>query len=189
VAFHQDGAHAGTASCDIQIDLNGAYMPFIRLALARFQPFSVDGCHLSPVLLTDFIQLAPDRTVAISVSPGVSDRVRLAISGDAVGEALDPAGTNRLPRNRVELSLERRMTGTTDDAGWEAATFPAAPQPDQLPSTFDGRLWQGTVSLPSPRVPGEFRLVIREFEQLTADSDTGFRTGARLVFADTLLLP
>lgn len=37
------------------------YFPFIRLALARYQPDSLPGVHLSRVTLADFAQLVPDR--------------------------------------------------------------------------------------------------------------------------------
>jgi hypothetical protein len=51
--------------CDIEIDPARAYWPFIRLALARYQPVSVDGAHLSPVVLGDIVALSPHRWLSI----------------------------------------------------------------------------------------------------------------------------
>ena len=43
-----------------------AYFPFIRLALARYQPMSVPGAHLSNVVLADFMPLAADRWLNVT---------------------------------------------------------------------------------------------------------------------------
>ena len=47
-----------------QVQLGNSYFPFVRLALAAYQPFSMstpETVHLSRVIMTDFVQLAPDR--------------------------------------------------------------------------------------------------------------------------------
>ena len=67
--------------CDIEIDAGDAYFPFVRLALARYQPHSVDGAHLSRVVMTDFIQLAPDRTAELTVSGSVAGITVSGLSG------------------------------------------------------------------------------------------------------------
>jgi len=41
----------------------------VRLALARYQPQSVPGAHLSRVVLVDFVQLMPDRSASITFDP------------------------------------------------------------------------------------------------------------------------
>lgn len=69
--------------CDIEIDPGEAYFPFIRLALARFQPKSVvvdgDDMKLSRVVLADFAQLAPDRSAAVTFQS--STRLRVTVAG------------------------------------------------------------------------------------------------------------
>lgn len=57
-----------------------AYTPFIRLALARYQGRSMPSCHLSRVVVTDFAQLLPERTVALVREGG---KVRLTLTGPA----------------------------------------------------------------------------------------------------------
>jgi hypothetical protein len=70
---------------DLVVNAGASYFPFIRLALARFQPFSIEDCHLSRVVLTDFIQLVPDRTLDLRwVS---ANKVRIKIYGPAPTES------------------------------------------------------------------------------------------------------
>lgn len=65
--------------CDIDVDMGNTYYPFIRMALARFQPNSIDDTHLSPVILSDFAQLTPSRVAAITFTD--KDRFRIMVSG------------------------------------------------------------------------------------------------------------
>lgn len=51
---------------DIEVNWGSAYYPFIRLALARYQPVSVDGAHLSHIVMADFMQLVPDRWLNVT---------------------------------------------------------------------------------------------------------------------------
>ena len=52
--------------CDIEISHGSAYFPFVRLALARYQPSSLPEMHLSNVVLADFCALAPNRWLTVS---------------------------------------------------------------------------------------------------------------------------
>jgi len=52
--------------CDIELDSGVAYFPFIRLALARFQPKSLPDAHLSRAVLSDFAPLVFDRAPSIA---------------------------------------------------------------------------------------------------------------------------
>lgn len=64
----------------------GSYFPFIRLALTRYQPWSIAHCHLSRVVMTDFIQVVPDRTVEVRwIGPRTA---RVKIYGVAPDETL-----------------------------------------------------------------------------------------------------
>jgi hypothetical protein len=165
---------------DIELDPGEAYFPFVRLALARYQPISVEvparqgqairNVHLSRVVLAEFIQLAPQRTATISfVSPTV---VSAAVAGAGVRH------------NAVEVAVETERSDVKGDLGWMPAAGVQvkellAANPD-LPKRFE-------VTLPSPRggrMP--FRLVVREFEELP--TGTGEQTGRRLVYAETFKL-
>ena len=52
--------------CDLQFDAGHAYFPFVRLALARYQPHAIVGQHLSKVVFPDFTQLVAERTAAVT---------------------------------------------------------------------------------------------------------------------------
>ena len=47
--------------CDVELDLGEAYTPFVRLALARYQPSSIAGAHLSAVTTAQIVQVTPER--------------------------------------------------------------------------------------------------------------------------------
>lgn len=52
--------------CDIEVTWGTAYFPFVRLALARYQPVALDPAHLSNVVLADFMPLVPDRWLNVT---------------------------------------------------------------------------------------------------------------------------
>ena len=72
--------------CDLAINPKNMYFPFIKLAVARYQPHSVrkedtDVC-LSPVVLADFIQLMPDRLSVIQFKKeDVNSKFTVTVSG------------------------------------------------------------------------------------------------------------
>jgi hypothetical protein len=69
--------------CDIAIDTAKMYYPFIKLALARYQPHSLRSrntdCCLSGAVMAGMMQLVPERTATLKVS-NESDSVRLTIT-------------------------------------------------------------------------------------------------------------
>lgn len=69
--------------CDIAIDTDQMYFPFIKLALARYQQHSLrtenTDCCLSSVVMAGMMQMVPERTATMKVS-NESDSVRLTIT-------------------------------------------------------------------------------------------------------------
>ena len=63
--------------CDVQLDAGTSYFPFVKLALARYQPHSIPGQHLSKVVFPDFTQLVAERTAALDQDRKVGVRVSL----------------------------------------------------------------------------------------------------------------
>jgi hypothetical protein len=122
--------------CDIEINFGTAYFPFVRLALARYQPASVTGAHLSNVVLADFMQLVPDRWLGVTAT-NQPRRHRVTVSGATFdgSSARDEAtiGQNKLPDGRiidqlsvdvaatsvVEVSVERLDPSWGEDFGWK----------------------------------------------------------------------
>ena len=188
--------------CDIEIDAGDAYYPFVRLALARYQPHSLPDLHLSRVVMTDFIQLVPDRTAqvargrsgaAITVR-GFSGRNFLADVSPFTFVDVDPLGAGTKPNTTMRVALERRVTGIPGALGWQRVGGEI--ELSAAASGFDVT-WTGTVPLPADvdETPGRHRLLITEVETFVRDfmvGDPMLATSSlrdfvreRVVYADT----
>lgn len=161
--------------CDIEIDPGDSYFPFVRLAVARYQPHSLAGAHLSRVVMTDFIQLPPDRTAEVSLTGGgaqvvvrgFSGRNRLAGFSPLPMGDLSIADDETRPNTAVRVALERRVAGVPGDLGWERVGSEVTLWPQ--PSGFHV-VWTGTVPLPPNALEdGDHRLVITEVETHVRD--------------------
>lgn len=191
--------------CDIEIDAGNAYYPFVRLALARYQPHSLPDLHLSRVVMTDFIQLVPDRTAqvargrggaAITVR-GFSGRNFLADVSPFTFVDVDPVGAGTKPNTTMRVALERRVTGIPGALGWQRVGGEI--ELSAAASGFDVT-WTGTVPLPADvdDTPGRHRLLIAEVETFVRDfmaGDPMLATSSlrdfvreRVVYADTFEL-
>lgn len=168
---------------DIVITGN-SYFPFVKLGLARFQPESVAGAHLSPVVVTDFCQLAPNRSVtvvpALDAGPGTYRVVTVR------GQGYDRAGGVAL-YPLVRVSVERQDPNVATDLGWtqvgasvELARNPNAPLSDME--------WSGQIAVPSPPAGTKQRLVIEEFERHRINPAPDTTLGLRLVYGDAIEL-
>jgi hypothetical protein len=126
--------------CDIEINQGASYWPFVRLALARYQPVSVYGAHLSDVVLADFMPLTADRWLTVNRTRGARTW-RVAVFGHSYGDssghqeaAAAPSmsvidrltGTVRTltpadvaPASVVEVWVERLDPARGEDFGWE----------------------------------------------------------------------
>lgn len=94
---------------DIQINAGrSAYMPFVRLALARYQPYSIANLHLSRIVVADIMQLQMNRVATLTFLDA-TQKVRVQVTG-VLGGAI---GTNK-----VYGTLEEK-TGPDDDTGWK----------------------------------------------------------------------
>jgi hypothetical protein len=156
-----------------------SYRPFVRLAVTRYQPSSLDDAHaVSTVVRTDLVQLMPDRTLTVDTS-----------GGDLVVtlEGLGPEGpvSNRvdvivetLP---VESEVEVSVLGATTDGlvAWTAAGGPVS-----------GPL---NTAITVPRAAGaKVRLRVREVEEALTLAGAAAAAGElaeRVVFTDLVGLP
>jgi hypothetical protein len=157
--------------CDIEMDSGNAYFPFIRLALARYQPESVADAHLSRVVLADFVQLMPDRSASITFDPIDTTLLDVAITGKTYH---GPGGAT------VTATLETQPIGGGDAAWVPLQVISLTMFPWFGPAT----LWTAQITLPTPRGSRPFRLVIEEFETFAKDESGGQQK--RLVYADVL---
>jgi hypothetical protein len=163
---------------------NSSYWPFVRLALARYQPdslgipFTDGGLYLSPVVLADFAQLAPDRGAKLTFfdPPPAANAKRVDIS--VFGSAPFTSG-NQTNEVRVQVQRLRDNVDPDDDLAWEDVGA------EKVLGFNNGIVptWSGTVHLPKPRGSEPFRLAIVESELIPQD---GGGTGRRLVYVDTI---
>ena len=135
--------------CDIELDPGRTYMPFVRLALARYQPNAISSAKLSRVVQAEFSQVLPRRRAVFEIKRG-----RLAFSLRGVVPKHGPmkfpldseylnisfipgiGQTAESGRNRVELVLQTRDPALDSDLAWSDAKVlasglldPAGPPP------------------------------------------------------------
>jgi hypothetical protein len=163
-----------------------SYSPFVRLAVARFQSESLVGpgidLRMSTVVTAQLAQVLPDRRLVVT---RVGSGLEISLTG------LARVATTQA--NRVFASVERlEPSGAPDDVeltslGLGDPGFPAWRR-------VAGGTVSGTVNTPLPVVsvpsgPGRFRVVVREVEELRANtSDIGVdaptELNDRTVFVD-----
>lgn len=84
---------------DVAIQETPALWPFVRLAVARYQPQSIAGCELSQVALTSWVQPLPARTLTVSrPDPG---QVQVTLTGVVSWLRWDPHGAPELPGEQL----------------------------------------------------------------------------------------
>jgi hypothetical protein len=188
--------------CDIVIEPGQTYTPFIRLALARFQPRSVPGVHLSRVVLADFVQLMPDRTAKLEFT--TAQRLRLTVSGIHGFNDFTQNMTNTpLHASRVvRVRVEEPSAGMSDELQWRQVGNEVTLQ--TIGPGGNLMSWQGEVQLAKvPKSKGgtqTYRILVQEFDVLPTDldakvhqrliSDQGkqYPVRERLVYADAFEL-
>jgi peptidoglycan hydrolase-like protein with peptidoglycan-binding domain len=150
---------------DVTLAAEFAYMPFLRLALVRFQPDSIRGAEISAVAPAEFIQIAPDRSVVLIADPVTPRLYRLVVAGRA------PTPSGVAPwRNRIEVAIEERRQDLTTDLGWRAVS-PAIAKVTPLATGTDAPsvLFSGLVEFAATPASGRYRLVLREYETWRID--------------------
>jgi hypothetical protein len=184
---HWDG-HRGRWYCDLDLNTAGAWYPFIRLALARYQPHSLEDVALSPVVLADFVQTAPDRVVTLVRNSGGAGIHHVSVTGVTYSAQRALDNTFTAATSRVEALVQQHLTNRPDDAlAWRdlPLTFGlTAGQPDPQGNVT----WQGEVSIPPDAQAADLRLLIQEFEELSAPTEAPAGATSRLVFMDTIQL-
>lgn len=197
---------------DVAIDPGDVFWPFVRLAIARYQPSSIDGCHLSAPVRCDFTQVTPDRTASVSRIDDTHVRVvlsgpvgarstpqRVTLGATAIGETLAGFAARISAHRTVIARLQQRDPAIPTDLGWRTVTAKV------LPILGHGRTpneaaWVGVLEAPEiiPVVrPGsneDWRVTIEEWERLPGDPVTlADEEGPpvwerRLIYADEIAL-
>lgn len=152
---------------DIDIDPGTAYRPFLRLALARYQPQAAADLQLSSVVLVDVVQLEPNRvaTMAVRDAALADSTVTLTLRGPSYASNEVGAGPGRAVAILERFVGGGRVDKSADSAAWEAVTE----------VTLDGRMssgqgsWTGTVRVPRQREAGRYRIVLEQYELVRTD--------------------
>ncbi|QEW03478.1 hypothetical protein [Microbacterium lushaniae] len=188
---------------DVAVDPRGAFWPFVRLAVARFQPDSVPGAHLSDPVQADFVQLPPERTTTVSRTDAT--HVRVVVSGTASsgtsGAPSRPVPVPGADLNRYLVArLQRADAAVPGDLGWRNERIV------ELVRAGSGEVaaqWAWAADIDSPEAiplttptdrPATWRVVVEEWERFEGDPDGDPNSGEpgrweqRLVFADEVYL-
>ena len=186
---------------DIAIDPGSTFWPFVRLAVARYQPDSLPGCHLSAPVKCDYVQLTPERTTSVSRTD--IRHVRVVAAGPAgirnTGLFLSNVVSSVSENRTVVARLQRRSDEIPTDLGWETV------QAVEMTVRGHGRnplevAWVGELESPVDipvRRPGEesgWRVTIEEWERLPGDPallqsiDPSPIWEQRLIYADEIPL-
>jgi len=104
--------------CDIVIrPPSQSYYPFVRLALARYQPVSAEDCYLSAVVTTEFHQLSPDRAAIVNQT-GNGAKASIAVYGFAPADIVPGAAGAAIFRAKTQVL----KSGGDADLDWTDAT-------------------------------------------------------------------
>jgi hypothetical protein len=172
---------------DVQVAPQRAYWPFLRLALARYQPntamnLSAD-LRLSKVVLADVVQISPTRVVALFGS-GLTRTVQ--ITGRTIARFQGQAGPGP---TSMRITVETALPAVADpdlrwrDSGQSPVTVAGPQLSDQNMAT-----WSAIVQLPADPASTQLRLVVEEIEAHPLGDGNG-GTGERVVHVDTVPLP
>jgi len=177
--------------CDIELSstLNN-YMPFIRLALVRYQPNAIANAKISKVVLTDFAQVLPNRSVSVvrgeklttvSLSGPITSSGPMMRNNPFIPEKKVVMSDDFMGRNRVELVLQTRDPSIDSDLAWTDTIVLS----DKITkyNLQDNIIFSANVS--SAIGPLQ-RLMLREFERFYSDDvapsrDPNITEGKRVV--------
>lgn len=154
------------ADLDLAPVVAASYFPFVRLALARYQQYTLPGLPaVSPVVLTEPLQLAPQRRLTVTRSAG-----QAGVTLEGLGPGPGGVGT----AVRTELQVQDPGVPAPDGVtGWSTVLTTSA----VLGQT-------AAISVPDTGQRAQ-RLVVREFENEPVPA--GGTTG-RPVFLDVVPL-
>ena len=166
---------------DIAIDPGTAFWPFVRLAVARYQPDSVAGEHLSSPVRCDFVQLTPERIASVSRTDDT--HVRVVVSGTrgltrdttAPRFGLEGAFARPVDENRLLVaSIQTVDPAIGGDLGWRTVATEELVLRGTGANAFEGA-WVGeldageVVPLTRPGHNPAWRVHVEEWERFPGD--------------------
>jgi hypothetical protein len=178
---------------DLTIDLldGPTYAPFVRLALVRYQPHALDDARISRVALAQFAQLTPDRVATVTADPYHPRTLRVAVSGVAPNGPPPggPAPDRPARPTHVQVRVQKKAPG-----GGELEWHDAPAAEASVTQFYEGQalfqkylgLWVGSVTFTIAPAVGAYRLLIEEFEYISAKYAENRRAPGRLIYAEII---
>jgi hypothetical protein len=166
--------------CDIDLDV-GAAWPFVRLALARWQPNAIVAADppgtpgdtpisLSPVVVADIVQVAPQRVATVTVGSGSPRPISITLVGKSfLTTDIDTAAPI------VDAHIERQLLTVNSDIDWEVVVAPTTLTRSLVTSGGGGGpgvnfRWSGSLLLGGANtLRYRYRVVLEEFERYRTD--------------------
>jgi hypothetical protein len=178
------GGTRGAWYCDIDVSAGGAYMPFIRLALVRYQPNALEGSALSKIVTADIVQTMPERTLTVART-GTSLDVTVAGPGYTAIKGL-ALRSDDAALGRVVARIESRDASVPDQIlSWR----PVPGSESALTRTMSGNTASWTGTMPIPTGDGSpMRLTVVEEESFVIEAQGAGQPdlAARVVYADAV---
>ena len=188
---------------DLTIDLpSETYMPFVRLALVRYQPHALADAKISRVILADFAQLTADRSAMVTADPHHPRTLRVVVSGVAPRGPAAIVQTRPMPAQlssrptKIRVRVQQFNETIASDLAWADVTpdvakvFPTKDGP--VATDPDLALWAGTVQFAKKPAAGAFRLLIEEHEFISANYNAVehgiIQQPSRLIYAEIFAL-
>lgn len=180
-------AASGRWFADICIQPGTAYQPFVRLALARYQPHALPELRLSTIVNTECIQLLPGRDV--TVVPLSASKNKQAYSVTLAGNALTTGGVDSKSRTEFNVSIDAQPYGVVpahDDENINGAWIPV--NEDKASSNMEyvrrDSLWRAGIEF-ERKLSHRYSMRIEEHEVIENVSGDKVR---KLVYFDRILL-
>jgi hypothetical protein len=185
---------------DIMLDIKAAYYPFIRLALARYQKYSVkkgnNDCCLSAIVQTDYIQIPPPRLTSLKFG-GPKNVFTLGISGTVPNIPGAP-----FYRPKIHFLIEEMNHPASEDTHITIGNKLIAEHVEFIQAAAISNnlfTFQRQFTLPMEYSTKAYRIKVLEYEMITYDpmkpnpNPGGVNFGGppmkdRLVFADVYLV-
>jgi hypothetical protein len=146
--------------CDVLLEAGRHYFPFVRLALARYQPNSIPDAHLSTVALSDFCQVVPHRQVVYEpIDTLTGKEVKIRLSG--------PAYFQRQWEKRgspvvMAVLMQSKQAAMPGDLDWEIIPGTAVVL-NPIQQDPAETIWEGSTRLLNP-LPNPLRAAVFEYE-------------------------
>ncbi|MET4658260.1 hypothetical protein ABID80_001970 [Streptomyces sp. PvP037] len=163
--------------CDLDLDTGDACLPFLRLALVRFQPDSIPEAEISPVVVSDLVRTLPDRELRVELDdmPTVS----------VTGPSYDPADS---PPPRVTATVQRRTGVADEDLAWETLPDTTVTLTSIDAASTRTPSYVGQVAPPPGEQRDRLRLLVMETDGIPPDAAAPPTTPGPVVYCDTVPL-